>query len=525
MYNLGMKNVIENNVKEIINKYKYSTLLTLIIFILFLLFGYSNNMKYQVYLNNKKVEFTHGIYNENNEQYIHIEDLIQVFKDNVYDDKISGKLIITTYDNLKKIDKNDKNYILKKENITYFNLKKVMLEIYDNVVLSKDKIYVSDSVYIDGITVNNRVELYDVVDGKVITLLQKSSKIKVEVNSLSEQDSKIINVLVDNKYYGYMLKNNVNYEYLENKVEEEKEKVVIVKADSKLENTTDIKKVDIVSINMFRLASPTTLSKLEYTNNIPDNVKVLATVNNGQKSSNFDADITTNMLNSESNRYTIIQKIVHNTKQLAGVNIDFANFKVSDKEKFTQFIKELAAVMHANNKIVVVNIPSNNYIDIEKISQCANYVIIQPYFERSTASKTSGPISSLNYVENVIKTILDKNIDEDKVILEIPAYSILWTERRGTVINAEVYNMKAMQLYINANNIQTNLDKSSGQNYINYTKGITTYKMWLEDEYSIIQKTKLANKYNLGGVSIFKSGMEIKNMYVGIIENIKNVGG
>ena len=109
--------------------------------------------------------------------------------------------------------------------------------------------------------------------------------------------------------------------------------------------------------------------------------------------------------------------------------------------------------------------------------------------------------------------IVNENIDTNKVILELPAYTILWTERRGTVINAEQYNMKTMQAYLVENNIPAKLDSSSRQNYINYTKGITTYKMWLEDEYSIMEKSKLADKYNLAGVSIYRSGMELKTIY------------
>ena len=112
-----------------------------------------------------------------------------------------------------------------------------------------------------------------------------------------------------------------------------------------------------------------------------------------------------------------------------------------------------------------------------------------------------------------MQQVISKAIDSAKVILEMPAYTILWTERRGTVINAEQYNMKTSQAYLKENNIESKLDKVSGQNYINYTKGITTYKMWLEDEYSITQKTNIANSYNLAGVSIYRSGMEQKEIY------------
>ena len=125
MYNLGMKNIVENNVKSIVKKHKYNTLLTLIIFILFWISGYSNEHNYQnIYVKGKQVSVKHGIYTNNSEQYIHIEDITEVFKDYIYSDKISGKLIITTYNKFKKIEINDEDYIIKVDNDRYCNLQK-----------------------------------------------------------------------------------------------------------------------------------------------------------------------------------------------------------------------------------------------------------------------------------------------------------------------------------------------------------------------------------------------------------------
>ena len=82
--------------------------------------------------------------------------------------------------------------------------------------------------------------------------------------------------------------------------------------------------------------------------------------------------------------------------------------------------------------------------------------------------------------------------------------------------------MNLSREYIKQNNIQTSQDKNSSQNYISYTKGITTYKMWLEDEYSIEQKLNLVNKYGLAGVSVYKSGMELDGIYNVILDKLKN---
>lgn len=526
MYNLDMKNIVKNNVIEKIKMYKYNTLLTLIIFILFLLFGYSNsNIDYKVYMNEAEVNFAYGIYTYNNEQYIHIDDLTNVFKDNIYNDKVSGKLIITTYNNLKKIETNDVEYVIKVGNNKYCSLKRFMSELGYNIVVSNEKIYILNGEYVEGEILKNRTEVYDKTTGAILCLLEQGGKVNIYVDSnVKEQVGNTVNVeVVKNKktYYGYVLKKNVQYEYEATDVQRSNQKIVLVKAESRLEQNTDAAYIDMVAINMYRLSGVNTLTKLDYTNNVPQTVEVLATINNGHKSSNYDPDIVTRMLNSQSNRELVIQQVVNIVQDLDGVNLEFSNFKTSDKENYTQFIKELAATLHRLNKKLVVSVPSAQYIDVEEVAKIADYVVLQQYFARTLASKTSGPISSIIYVENILKDIVSQGVDTNKIILEIPAYTILWTERKGTVINAEQYTMKTMKSYLIENDIQSKLDSASGQNYINYTKGITTYKMWLEDEYSIIEKTKLAKSYNLAGVSIYKSGMEEKTIYSSISNNLK----
>lgn len=526
MYNSGMKNIVENNVKDILKKYKYCLLLIFIIIILFSIVSYSKNENYKVYINEKQVKLEYGIYVLNNEQYIHIDDLKKIFNNNIYNDKIAGKIIITTYDKLIKIEKSDSNYIIKDNNNEYVKLEKITQLIGNSIVISNDRIYILTSDIIEGTIIENRTELYDTINNQIICFLEKNDKVKIHIdkNTIDVNNQKL-NVEVEVEgitYFGYVLKQNVQYEYKnenENKNNDQQsmdEKVVIVKSDDKLVSSTDTKYVDYVAINMYRLSGVNTLTKLDYANNVGQMVDILATVNNGQKSSKYDNDIVTGMLNSQSNREKITQQILKGVKNLAGVNLDFSNFKLSDRDNYTQFVKELAALMHMNNKIITINISGTQYVDVEKISEVVDYIIIQPYFERSLSSKTSGPISSIKYVEKCVQDIIQKGVDVEKVVLEIPVYTILWTERYGTVINAELYSMKTMKEYITENNIESKLDNISGQNYINYSKGITTYKMWLEDEQSIKYKTEFVNKYNLAGVSIYKSGLEVKSIYAHI---------
>lgn len=508
-------------------KYKYYIFLSTIIFILFCIIGYSNfNGNYGVYINDVKLELDYDIYVEDEIKYMHVEDLTTSFDENIYYDKISGKLILTTYDKFIKLDM-DNNLLLKKGNEQYININMVMPNLGYEVIVSNDKIYLLNDLFISGKVRKNRTELVDKHTNRVLCFVDKEDKLEVYADdSLKQVGTKKLNakVVKDGKnYYGYIQKNYVEYEYkFGNEIIEDKhDKVILVKGDDKISSATPQESIDMIAINMYRLSGTNTLTKLNYINNFSEDVKVLATINNGQKAANFDSDITTAVLSSQSNREKIIEQIVKVTSEFYGVNLDFGSLKLTDKENYTQFIKELAARLHSNKKILVLSVQNIKNIELEKISKVVDYVIIQAYYERTIASKISGPISSINYVEQYINSMASKLSDLSNVILEVPVYTILWTERKGTVINAEIYSMATASDYIERNNIQPVLDKVSGQNYFNYIKGITTYKMWLEDEYSITQKVKIANKYNLGGVSIYKSGMEEKNIYENILKNIK----
>lgn len=521
-----MKNIVENKVNILVEKYKYNTILTLIICILFFALRYSGvRADYKLYIDDKQAGIDLDICEYDGKHYIYIDDLVELFSDNVYYDKISGKIIITTYDNIIKFNKNDEKYNLKRDNNIYLDLKQIVEDINKEMVVSNNNIYISTNNYIDANVKNNRTELYDIVSNNVITLIDKSDAVKLIIDDNSKQEtSKIVKAVVEKEnleYYGYVLKENVDYQYVNSDAIEKNDKVLLVKADNKLMSSTDIQNITMAAINMYRLSGVNSLLKLDFADNIPEHIDAFATINNGYTSANFDSDITVRMLNSEKNREEIIQKLLSNVKNMNGVCIDFGGLKSSDKMNFTQFIKELAAILHTSDKKLIVNVSNTQYMDVAQILKFVDYIVIQPYTARTINSKTSGPISSISYVEKYIKEILVQDVDSKKIILELPAYSILWTERKGTVINAEKYDMATAKEYISMNELQVLYDSTSGQNYINYNKGITTYKMWLEDKLSATEKAKLAVKYNLAGVSVYRSGMELKEIY-GSISNELN---
>ena len=522
MYNFSMKS---EERCSLIFKYKDYILLFFCIIILFVITRYSFSKKdYVVYFNDIEQDLKYSIYSKGNEQYMCVEDLTSIFKDNIYYDKISEKIIITTYNNIFRFSKKDNNYIVMIDDIYYMSIDKVVSCLGYDLYVQNNNIYILQSDYVKGKITKNRTEIFDIKSGRVLLYANKKDDVKVLVNDLKENmDNKIISVVVtqnNNRYYGYIFKENVIYEYF-NDTKQVKQKEIIIRAEESIKDTTDIKNISSVVLDMIRLSSVDGISELNFDKINIDSLKTYAGFNISQKASNFDSDIFTNMVNSEINRELVISKVIEylQKNKLVGVCVDFSNFKTSDKGNFIQFVKELAASIHKSNKKIIVDLPSVEYINLINY---IDYAIINAYGEKTISSKISGPISSITYVENVIKNIIDKNKYLDKIVIEIPTYSVLWTERKGTVINAEIYSMKLQKEYITMNNLKIIKDSNSNQNYINYTKGITTFKMWLEDEESILKKARLVKKNDLAGISLSRSGMEEKNIYEKIVKIFNN---
>lgn len=506
---------------ECIKRYKNFLILLLVICILFATTNYADSENINIYYNNQKLELNYDIHIMDSMYYMNVKDINLIFEANTFYDSISAKLIITSDMGVESISKTSKYAYVEGTDI-YFDIIQVAKCFNQEVIQTKDSIYISNVKQIDGVVLKNRVELYDVSSKKVVKLLDKGQSVRILLQD--EETANKIYVVAEDSYYGWVLKDNISYQ---NRLEEQVTaypKKVIIKCEGEMQTTTNVNKVDIVSMNMLRLSAIDKVSEIKHEDiRKIDSAKIYASVNNGQKSANYDQDIITNMISSASSRTKVITQIEEfvNKNKFGGVVIDFANFPNTYSKYFTQFIKELAAVMKKNSKGIIVNVPSYSYIDVYGVSKYADYVILQAYGKRTTASKISGATTPISYVKEWVEQALKSKVENNKIILEVNAESVLWTERKGTVINAETYSMDMVKEYIDKNNIDTKLDNSVEQNMFSYTKGITTYRMWIEDTYSIDKKIQIINNNELAGISVYKSGNESKDIYNLIEEKLK----
>ena len=498
------------------------------------------------------IETNYSPFMEGNVPYVAVDTIKKVIDENIYYDKVSTKVIVTTYTDVikmkigeNKISRNleisdIENPAKTKNEMQYIPLS-LFTDVYDITITYNEE---TSTLSIDKKDENdlkikyNQVNVYEDIDtsSNVLEVLYKDSTVKVYEESLTH--SRWYKVRTEKGIVGFISKNAVD---VENNTEPEKvqekasmydEKVVMFwQYGSSLDTLGNkIDGVNVVSPTWFELKNVdgdinSEFSKAYYEKAKSYGYQLWPIVTNGIDNADYSAAETSKFLNSEKARENFIKSLlkIAQDNKLDGINIDFEAMKTEDKSLFTQFIRELCPIFRSNGIKVSVDMYFVAYMERSKLGEAADYVILMGYDQRGNWSQEAGSISEINWVDgNINSLIKDSNIEPHKIILGVPFYTRLWIENKATNnLTTKVYSMKNCDEFLQTNSLQAKEDEKSGQNYVEYTKGNTTYKLWIEDELSMKKRVDIVNKYGLSGISGWQKGLETENIWETIVENIK----
>lgn len=245
----------------------------------------------------------------------------------------------------------------------------------------------------------------------------------------------------------------------------------------------------------------------------------------GLFSNSFDAKLTNSMLNDPKLRIKVIKQLLSYVElyQLDGINVDFENVYLKDKEELVQFLRELTPLLHEKGRTVSIDVTvkslSENwsmFYDRKKIGEIVDYVMLMAYDEHWATSPKAGSVASIPWVEKGIKGILEE-VPNDKLILGVPFYTRLWKEEIDETGNKKVtsktFTMEQTKEWIKKNNVEIQYDSESGQHYVEKKEGSITYKIWLEDHFSMQKRIELMKKYRLAGIAAWRRGFEEKEFW------------
>jgi spore germination protein YaaH len=235
---------------------------------------------------------------------------------------------------------------------------------------------------------------------------------------------------------------------------------------------------------------------------------------------NFDENIAHNVLALTSSRTKYVNQFISIAKKdgYQGINLDFEGVKISDRNSYTLFVKELSQKAHQNHLKLIVSVPAKDTdcyncdwvgpYDYAKIGKYTDYFQLMTYDEHGPWS-SSGPIASYSWVENSLKYTV-KKVPSNKILMGIAAYAYNWNLSNPKK-NTEAYGKK----YFDSKKYHWN--KKSLSPYITYTdKNKEKHIIWYENKKSIVNKINLVKKYHIGGVAIWRLGQENKNFWSSI---------
>lgn len=306
--------------------------------------------------------------------------------------------------------------------------------------------------------------------------------------------------------------------------------------NKKSPDTSDIKRIeglDIVSPTWFAVidknGTVSNKADIKYVDWAhKNNYKVWALVSNS-----FDKDLTKSFLNNSDIREEIIKQLLMYAKlyKLDGINIDFENMYMTDKDIFTQFVKEMTPLLKEQGLMVSVDVTlmsSSEYwskcFDRKALAETVDYMMLMAYDQHWGSSPVSGSVAQLSWVEHGIVRVLEE-VPNEKLVLGLPFYTRLWKEEvidGERKVSSKAITMEKANSIIKEKKPLIIWDEISGQNYAEYAEGKIKYKIWLEDKASINLKSSLVHKYKLAGAASWRRGFETPDIWEVLADNLKN---
>lgn len=251
-------------------------------------------------------------------------------------------------------------------------------------------------------------------------------------------------------------------------------------------------------------------------------------------SNGFEPERTTQALASVESRFVMIQQLLAFAEmyKLQGFNIDFENVYTKDKENLVQFMKELTPLLHEAGLVVSIDVtPKSNsemwsvFLDRAALGRTVDYMMVMAYDEHWASSPKSGSVASLPWTENSIARILQEDgVPADKLILSMPLYTRIWSEKTGEdgklEVSSKAVGMDRVKRIIEEKKLVPVLDAAAGQNYVEYEEEGIKQRIWIEDDYSMKARVDLVHKYNLAGVATWQRTFQTPSIWHTINEGL-----
>ncbi|MBS1724996.1 MAG: glycosyltransferase [Armatimonadetes bacterium] len=197
--------------------------------------------------------------------------------------------------------------------------------------------------------------------------------------------------------------------------------------------------------------------------------------------------------------------------EFSGINFDFEELPDSDGPRYQAFLEEAKTAFHAQGLELSAAIQADTPPSlVASWAEELDYLVLMAYDEHEDSS-APGPIASLDWVDGVLESALQK-VPEEKVILGLGSYGYDWT-KGGSRANAVAFQ-EAMALAAGFRDTEKaadviRFDPESMNSTFTYeeTDG-SRHTVWLLDGPSVANLWKLGQQRGIRGAALWTLGTE-----------------
>lgn len=285
--------------------------------------------------------------------------------------------------------------------------------------------------------------------------------------------------------------------------------------------------VNVISPTWFRLTDEegnfSSIADKEYVNAAHEKgVKVWALISDVENKID-----TYNLFSYTSKRRQLVSGLIEAVKEynIDGINVDFETINAKSAPHYIQFLRELSVECRKEGIVLSVDtyvpMPFNEFYRRDIQGEIVDYVVVMAYDEHYAGSAESGSVSSISWVTNAVNDTKEQ-VPANKIIIGIPFYTRLWEEKKEadgsiSIVSVQSFSMNTANETVSKNSATVVFNEETGQDYAQYEKNGSTYKMWMENAKSIGLKVKVIKEGGCGGVASWRAGFETADIW-GVIE-------
>ena len=213
-----------------------------------------------------------------------------------------------------------------------------------------------------------------------------------------------------------------------------------------------------------------------------------------------------------------------------GIQFDFENFHVSDKDAFTSFTREAVDSVHrAGCQLSAAVVPrlgedpgANSYdrwiydnwraaFDYKALADTLDFISYMTYAQH-TGGSPPGPVAGYPWTKACLEYLLSLGVRPSKISLGLAGYSDWWypayDDKDGARLRGSDISYARLKAILDSAGVRPVWDDTQKASHATWeVKGVFRHA-WLEDARAFMAKLELARTYRLRGYSVWVLGSE-----------------